>query len=195
MREPDDFRTPDSEDEGSTDVSNPYRNIRWTGEKPRLSETDVEAEAEQDEEGPTSAFPEPPPPHPSHVADPVTIIGSSGETTIYPEADETVPPTEYPTRITLPPYDHLSEYENDAAQEEEVEEEIFVQPNPTNVPTPGYRPARDRSTYPPDYSSPELMELETGDPDDFSQGVVRQEDPPSESNRVVSANSDPSQPR
>ena len=59
VRDPDDFRTPDSEDEGSTDVSNPYRNIRWTGEQPRQSETDIEAEAEQDEEGPNSAFPDP----------------------------------------------------------------------------------------------------------------------------------------
>ena len=71
----------------------------------------------------------------------------------------------------------MSEFEDDDAQEE-VEEEDFVPPNPTNVPTPGYRPARDRSTYPPDSSSPEPMELETGDPDDFSQGVLRQEDPP-----------------
>ena len=118
VRDPDDFRTHDTENEGSTDVSNNYRNFRWTEEKPRRTETDIEAEAEQDEEGPTSAFPDSPPSHPSQAADPVTIICSRGETTIYPEADETVPPTEDPTRITLPPYDHLSEYENDDAQEE-----------------------------------------------------------------------------
>ena len=35
VRDPDDFRTPDSEDEGSTDVSNPYRNIRWTEGTPQ----------------------------------------------------------------------------------------------------------------------------------------------------------------
>ena len=79
-------------------------------------------ETEHDEEGPTSAFPDSPPPHPSQAADPVTIIGSRGERTIYPEADEIVPLTDGPTRITLPKYDHLSEYENDDAQEEEVEE-------------------------------------------------------------------------
>ena len=117
MRDHDDFRTHDSEDEGSTDVSNPYRNIRWTEEKSRRTETDITAETEQDEEGPTSAFPDSHPPYPSQVADPVTIIGFRGETNIYLEADETVPPTEDPTRITLPPYDHLSEYENDDAQE------------------------------------------------------------------------------
>ena len=46
VRDTDDFRTPDSEDEGSTDVSNPYRNIRWTEEPPRTTQTEVDAEAE-----------------------------------------------------------------------------------------------------------------------------------------------------
>ena len=80
-------------------------------------------------------------------------------------------------RTTFPTYDSMSEFEEDDAQEEE-EEDIHVQPNPTNVPTPGCRPARDRNSYPPDSPSPEPMELETGEPDDFSQGVLRQEDPP-----------------
>ena len=71
----------------------------------------------------------------------------------------------------------MSEYEDDDAQEEEVDEETFLPPNPTNVPTPGYRQVRDGKTYPPDTPSPEPMELETGEPDDFSQGVLRQEDP------------------
>ena len=94
-------------------------------------------------------------------------------------------------RVTFPPYDSISEFEDDDAQEEEVED-IHVPANTGNVSTPGYRPVRDRSSYPPDSPSPEPMELETGDPDDFSQGVIRQEDPPSESNRVENSNSDPS---
>ena len=49
-RDPEDFRTPDSEDEGSTDVSNHYRNVRWTEEKPRQTKAEVDTEAEQDEE-------------------------------------------------------------------------------------------------------------------------------------------------
>ena len=115
MRYPDDFRTPNSEDEGSTDVSNPYRNFRCTEETPRQTESDIDAEAEHDEKRPTSAFHASPPPNPSKAADPVTIIESRGETTIYPEADETEPSTEDPHRITLPPYDPLSEYEDDDA--------------------------------------------------------------------------------
>ena len=50
VRDTDDFRTPDSEDEGSTDVSNPYRNIRWTEEPPRTTQTEVDAGAEPGEE-------------------------------------------------------------------------------------------------------------------------------------------------
>ena len=45
VRDTDDFRTPDSEDEGSTDVSNHYRNIRWTEEPPQMPQTEVDAEA------------------------------------------------------------------------------------------------------------------------------------------------------
>ena len=37
---------------------------------------------------------------------------------------------------------------------------------------------REGRALPPDSSSPEPMELEPGDVDDFSQGVLRQEDPP-----------------
>ena len=92
-------------------------------------------------------------------------------------------------------YDSMSEFENDDAQEE-VEKDISVPPNPTNVPTPGYRPVRDRSSFPPDSPSPEPMELEMGAPDDFSQGVLRQEDPPfSEFSRAANANSELSLPR
>ena len=97
-------------------------------------------------------------------------------------------------RTTPSYYDSMSEFEDDDAQEE-VEEDISVPPNPTNVQTPGYRPVRDRSSYPPDSPSPEPMELKTGAPDDFSQGVFRQEDPPSEFSRAANANSEPSLPR
>ena len=69
-------------------------------------------------------------------------------------------------RTTFSPYDSMSEFEDDDAQEEEEEE---TYPNTTNVPTPGYLPVRDRSSYPPDSPSPEHMELETGEQDDFSQ--------------------------
>ena len=70
----------------------------------------------------------------------------------------------------------MSEYEEEEAQDEE-EEDIHIPPNPSNVPTPGYRPVRDRSSHHTDSPSPELMELETGSPDDFWQGVIRQEYP------------------
>ena len=83
MRDPDDFRTTESEDEGSTDVSNTYSNIRWTEGTPRQTQPEVDAEAEPGEEGPTSAFSDPRSPHPSQTLDPVTIIGSRVETTIY----------------------------------------------------------------------------------------------------------------
>ena len=71
-------------------------------------------------------------------------------------------------RTTLAIYDSMSEFEDDDAHDE-VEEETFVPPNPTKVPTPGYRPVSERSSFPPDSPSPEPMELETGAPDDFSQ--------------------------
>ena len=72
----------------------------------------------------------------------------------------------------------MSEYEDDDAQEEEVEEETFLLPNPTTVPTSGYRPVREGRSLPSDSHSPEPMELETGEPDEFSQEVLRQEEPP-----------------
>ena len=153
----------------------------------RPTQPEVDPEAEQEEEGTTGAFPTSSPPaklsarnnspHPSQTPDPVTVLGSRGEAAIYPDADDTEPTADDPHRITLPPYDALSEFQDDDAQEEEVEEEKYSPPNPTNMPTPGYRPARERSSYPPDSPSPELMELENGEPDDFSQGVIRQEDP------------------
>ena len=66
------------------------------------------------------------------------MIGSRGEAAIYPEINEAEhkPPGMY--RVTFPPYDSMSEFEDDDAQEEE-EEDIHVPPNPSNVPTPGYR--------------------------------------------------------
>ena len=174
----DDFRTPDSEDGGSTDVSNPYRDIRWTDRETRPTQPEVDPEAGQEEEGPTSAFPTSSPPaqlparnpstHPFQTPDPVTVLGSRGEAAIYPEADDAEPTADDPHRITLPPYDALSEFDDDDAQEEEVED-TYSPHNPTNVPTPGYRPASERSSYPPDSPSPELMGLGTGEPDDFSQ--------------------------
>ena len=176
VRNPEDFRTPDSEDKGSTDVSNPYRNIRWTEEPPRTPQTEVDAEAEPGEEGPTSAFPDSRTPHPSQTPDPVTVIGSRGEAVIYHEINEAKHKAPGMYRTTPSPYDSLSKFEDDDAQEEQ-EQETYSHPNPTNVPTPGYRRVRDRSLYPTDSPSPEPMELETGELDDFSQGTLRQEDP------------------
>ena len=166
--DPEELHTPDSEDGDSTDVSNPYRTIQWTDAPPRTTQTAAEADAETGEEGPTSAFPDVQASPPSHALDPVTVIGSRGEAAIYPEPDG-----DEHQGITLPPYDSMSEYEEEEAQDEE-EEDIHIPPNPSNVPTPGYRPVRDRSLYPPDSPNPELMEPETGSPDDFSQGVIRQ---------------------
>ena len=149
VRDTDDFRTPDSEHEGSTDVSNPYRNIPWTAEPPRTTQTEVDAEAEPGEEGPTSAFPDSRAPHPSRTPDPVTMIGSRGERVTYHELNEADYKPLGMYRTTPSYHDSMSEFEDDDAQEE-VEEEISVPPNPTNVPTPGYRPVRDRSSFPPD---------------------------------------------
>ena len=158
VRDPEDLYTPDSVDGDSTDVSNPYRNIRWTDAPPRTTQTEVEAEAETGEEGPTSAFPDAHASSPSHALDPVTIIGSRGEAAIYPE-----PNGDEHQGITLPPYDANAKYDDEEAQDEE-EEDIHIPPNPSNVPTPEYRPVRDRSLYPLDSPSPELMELKTGSP-------------------------------
>ena len=66
------------------------------------------------------------------------MIGSSGEDAIYPEAD----------RITLPPYDALSEFKDDDAHEEEAEDTYFTS-NQTNVPTPGYRPVMEGRSHHP----------------------------------------------
>ena len=79
VRDPEDFQTPESDDKGSTDVSNPYRNIRWTEEPPRTTQSEAAVEADPGEEGPTSAFPDSRAPHPSHTPDPVTVIGSRGK--------------------------------------------------------------------------------------------------------------------
>ena len=111
-------------------------------------------------------------------------------TTTHPEADETEPRTVDPHRITLTPYDHRSEYDDEDAKEEEVEEESFAPPNPTTVPTQGYRQARDGTTYPPDSRSPEPMELETGEPDDFPKEYFVRKTHHSEFNLTASANSD-----
>ena len=98
-------------------------------------------------------------------------------------------------RTTPAIYDSMSEFEEDDAQEE-VEEDISVPPNPINVPTPGCQPVRDRSSFPTDSPSPEPMELETGAPDDFYQGVLRQEYPPSSKfSRAANAKSELSLPR
>ena len=105
------------------------------------------------------------------------MIGSRGEAAIYPEINEAEHKAPVMYRITFPPYDSLSEFEDNDAQDEE-DEDTYSPPNPTNVPTPGYRPVSDRSSYTPDSPSQELMELETGEPDDFSHGVLRQDDPP-----------------
>ena len=152
-RDPEDFRTPDSEDEGSTDVSNPYRNIRWTEEEPRRSQTEVDADAEPGEEGPTSAFPDSRAPHPSQTPDPVTVIEFRGETVNYHEINEAEHKAPGMYRTTFYPYDSMSEFEDDDAHEEQ-EEETYSTPNATTVPTPGYREVRDRSSYPPDSPSP-----------------------------------------
>ena len=63
------------------------------------------------------------------------MIGSRGEVAIYPEINEADYKPLRMYRTTFPPYDSMSEFEDDDAQEE-VEEETFVPPNPTNVPTP-----------------------------------------------------------
>ena len=61
MQDPDDFRTTDSENEGSTDVSNPYRNIRCTDMVSQPTEPDADPEAAEEEKGHTSAFMTPSP--------------------------------------------------------------------------------------------------------------------------------------
>ena len=38
----------DYEDEGSTDVYNHYRNVRWTDKTPRHADTEADTEAEQE---------------------------------------------------------------------------------------------------------------------------------------------------
>ena len=44
-------------------------------------------------------------------------------------------------RITFPPYDSMSEFEDDDARGKQEEEETYTPPNPANVTTQGYRPA------------------------------------------------------
>ena len=45
------------------------------------------------------------------------MIGSRGESAIYPEAEDTEPPAAWTHRITLPLYDALSGFDDDDAQE------------------------------------------------------------------------------
>ena len=59
IKDTDEFRTPDSED--STDVSNHYRNVRWTDKPQQPSESKDDPEAELEEEGPIRAFQDSPP--------------------------------------------------------------------------------------------------------------------------------------
>ena len=56
VHDPDEFLTPDSDDEGSTDVSNPYRQASWTDTAPQPTEPEDNPEAEPEEEWPISAF-------------------------------------------------------------------------------------------------------------------------------------------
>ena len=151
----------DSEDGDSTDVSNPYRNIRWTDAPPRTTQTEAEADAEAGEEGPTSAFPDAQTSPRSHALDPVTIIGSRGEAAIYPEPNE-----DEHQGITLPPYDSMSEYEEEEAQDEE-EEDIHIPPNPSNVPTPGYRPVSKPKLVPTGLPKPRTHGARDGKPRRF----------------------------
>ena len=71
------------------------------------------------------------------------MIGSRGEAVIYHEINEAEHKAQGMYRITFPPYDSLSEFEDDDAQEE-AEEETLSPPNQNNVPTPGYRPVREK---------------------------------------------------
>ena len=87
-----------------------------------MTQTEVDAEAEPGEEGPTSAFPDSRPPHPSQTPDPVTVIGSRGEAAIYPEINEAEHKAPGMYRTTFSPYDSMSEFEDDDAQEEEEED-------------------------------------------------------------------------
>ena len=50
----DEFHTPDSEDEGSTDVSNSYHKVSWTDKAPQPTELEDDPAAEPEEEGHTS---------------------------------------------------------------------------------------------------------------------------------------------
>ena len=56
VHDPDEFRTSDSEDEESRDISNPYRKVRWNDNEPQPTEPQDDPEAEPEEECPTSAF-------------------------------------------------------------------------------------------------------------------------------------------
>ena len=114
--------------------------------RPTGPEADPEAAGE--EEGPTSAFQTPshtatssphsppavrnPSPHPSQTPDPVTVIGSRREAATYPDAEDTGPPAADSHRITLPPYDALSEFGDDDAQEEEEEDTYSPPTRPTS---------------------------------------------------------------
>ena len=49
VHDSDKFRTPNSEDKGSTDVSKPYHNVRWTDKAPQPTEPKDGQEAEPEE--------------------------------------------------------------------------------------------------------------------------------------------------
>ena len=82
-----------------------------------MPQTEVDADAEPGEEGPTSAFLDSRTPHPSETPDPVTVIGSRGEAVIYPEIKEADYKPLGMYRHTYSPCDSMSEFEDDDAQE------------------------------------------------------------------------------
>ena len=67
--DPDEFQTPDSECETSTDVSNPYRNVRWTNKAQSHAELEEYSEEEPCEEAPTSDLN---PDRPGDLQDPIS---------------------------------------------------------------------------------------------------------------------------
>ena len=70
------------------------------------------------------------------------MIGSQGEAALY-LGETTEEPVQPDVRRTMSsPYDSLSEYEQGNATDNEDEDE-FTPVNPTNVPTLGYRSAKD----------------------------------------------------
>ena len=99
IHDTDEFRTPDSVDEDSTDVPNPYRKVSWTDKAPQPSKSNDDTEAELDDKGHTSAFQDSPshpqeaPTHmhtpeweesPSHTANPSYPLTAHGSEFISP---------------------------------------------------------------------------------------------------------------